>query len=288
MTAKGCPLVQNYEHAAGVLPSIESAVAIFEGEWSSAFPPSAVERRRWPGPARLFEDPRIEWILDRLGSLAGRRVLELGPLEGGHTYMLDHAGAEVVAIESNMHAYLKCLIAKELFQFQPATRILHGDFMTYMEDAVSRHATFDVVLASGVLYHVRDPLRCLELIADLADCVYVWTHYFEPDPERWAPSIRERLRDKWSPEDVGLKSKRLEARARKQHYLEARAWSGFSGGSADYSYWLLREDLLGAFRALGFDDLEVAHDQPDHPNGPSFSVLARRSRAGAQRVPGRS
>ena len=53
-------------------------------------------------------------------------MLELGPLEGAHTYMLDRAGAsEVVAIEGNTRAFLKCLITKELLSM-PSARFLVG------------------------------------------------------------------------------------------------------------------------------------------------------------------
>ncbi len=52
----------------------------------------------------------------------------------------------------------------------------------------------------------------------------------------------------------------------------------FCGGLYDDHRWIEREDLLGVLGALGFDSLEVAHEQVDHPNGPSFSVLARKFR----------
>mgnify|MGYP000154712492 CR=1 FL=1 len=55
------------------------------------------------GSTPLFGDPRIDWACDRLSEwglpIAGRRVLELGPLEAGHTACLRQRGAgEVVAI----------------------------------------------------------------------------------------------------------------------------------------------------------------------------------------------
>ncbi len=92
-------------------PSPQLAVDIFAGEWSSRFPPgSDIDG----GQAELFEDRRISWMIDQLEGVEGLRILELGPLEGGHTYMLDRAGADVVAIEANQRAYLKCLITKEV------------------------------------------------------------------------------------------------------------------------------------------------------------------------------
>ena len=50
---------------------------------------------------------RVTQWLDIIG-VDGRRVLELGPLEGGHSYMLQRAGAaRVLAIEANTRAFLK-------------------------------------------------------------------------------------------------------------------------------------------------------------------------------------
>jgi O-antigen biosynthesis protein len=107
------------------LPAPANAARLFEGEWSSAVPglPS--------GPVNLFEDPRVQWFEERLGGFAGRRVLELGPLEGGHTFMMARGGAEVLAIESNKGAFLRCLIAKETVGM-PKARFLLGDFRKYL------------------------------------------------------------------------------------------------------------------------------------------------------------
>src|SRR5664279_556877 len=79
---------------ASAAPSAQLAVDIFAGEWSSQFP---AELNVSSGPLPLFADPRIEVTIDWLGSgVQGARVLELGPLEGAHTSMLDRAGADVL------------------------------------------------------------------------------------------------------------------------------------------------------------------------------------------------
>ena len=66
-------------------------------------------------------------FLAEIGGVTEKTILELGPLEGGHSYMLDRAGAaQVVAIEGNARAYLKCLIVKELLGL-PRVQFLCGD-----------------------------------------------------------------------------------------------------------------------------------------------------------------
>ncbi len=35
-----------------------------------------------------------------------------------------------------------------------------------------------------------------------------------------------------------------------------------------------RDDIFGALEYFGFDDIRVGNEEPDHPNGPAFSVTA--------------
>ena len=63
---------------------------------------------------------------------AGFACLELGPLEAGHSYILDRAGAlEVLAIEANRRAFLKCLVVKEMIGL-PSVRFVLGDFNEFL------------------------------------------------------------------------------------------------------------------------------------------------------------
>src|SRR5205814_564703 len=104
-------------------PSPQTALDIFAREWASKLPEEFEYLRA--GNVPLFQDSRIEWAGERLG-LKGKSILELGPLEGGHTYMLEKMGAEsIVAIEANTKAFLKCLIIKEILDLKSA-RFLCG------------------------------------------------------------------------------------------------------------------------------------------------------------------
>ena len=68
------------------------------------------------GQVPLFNDDRISWFAEQINSnFEEFSVLELGPLEGGHSYMFEQLGAkEITAIEANSRAFLKCLIIEEL------------------------------------------------------------------------------------------------------------------------------------------------------------------------------
>src|SRR4028119_854753 len=98
-----------------VKPSPQNALDIFKGEWASCLPGSLSVLQA--GKGQLFEDSRILWSVEQVGggTIKGKKIIELGPLEAGHTYMMETLGADsITAIESNTRAYLKCLIIKEL------------------------------------------------------------------------------------------------------------------------------------------------------------------------------
>jgi hypothetical protein len=249
-------------------PAPQNAVDAIPG-WTCALPPEAGANA---GALPLYDDDRIRWMLDQIGPLNGLSVLELGPLEGSHTYMLEKAGAgRVDAIEANKLAYLRCLVFKELVQLTRA-RFHLGNFVHWLEQP---GLCYDLIVASGVLYHLRDPLGFLERAAAATDALFLWTHYMseaampQTDPRRGAfrPSIERR------------EFKGVNVRLYPRSYHKAEANVSFCGGLYDDHRWIERDDLLAALTALGFDSVEIARDQVDHPNGPSFCLLARRAAA---------
>jgi hypothetical protein len=246
-------------------PSPQLAVDIFKGEWSSAFPEFVgVEA----GSAPLFADSRIEWLMEQFDA-RDKCVLELGPLEGAHTWMLERRGARVVAVEGNSRAFLKCLITKSVLEMTNAT-FLHGDFVAHLEQEDTR---YDLVLASGVLYHMQDPLRLLDLMAGLTDELALWTHYFDRD-RLTAAGFARQFADAATPVTTRFGSTYL---LHPRQYLEALQWGGFCGGPAEVANWLERDDLLDYLRALGYTDVTIGFDEPDSQNGPSILLLARRA-----------
>ena len=72
--------------------------------------------------------------------------------------MMQKAGAsKVISVEANNREFLKCLIVKQMLDLKNV-KFLFGDFNRYLEQQERR---FDVVVASGVLYHMTNPSgRC--------------------------------------------------------------------------------------------------------------------------------
>ena len=244
-------------------PSPQNALDIFKGEWSSEVPVKAQS-----GKAKLFEDARLSW-LEKEAGCKGKTVLELGPLEGGHSYTLERLEAKsIVSVESNSHAFLKCLVVKELLGLQRVS-FLYGDFIEYLKET---EQTFEICLASGVLYHMRNPAELIELLSRVCqEYLLIWTHYFDRDILEKDPAFERRF-----PETVTADHKGFKHTLYRTEYLEALDWKGFCGGNTSYTRWMSREDIFRCLEYFGFEPLKVSFDEPLHQNGPALAILARR------------
>jgi hypothetical protein len=245
-------------------PSLQNAVDTVAG-WNTSFPPHLELKA---GALATYNDPRILWAIQNFGPLDGRRVLELGPLEGGHTSMLEAAGAQVDAIEANQRAFLRCLITKEILGLT-RSKFWLGDFMKALETS---EQNYDFIVACGVLYHLTNPLDLVELVAKRTGAVYFWTHVVteesmpRSDPRRFVIAS-----DVEAHQFHGLN-----VRAYRRTYANAQDNVTFCGGLNDEHRWLHRDDLLEALKAVGFTDIRTAHDEPAHPYGPALSIFARK------------
>jgi hypothetical protein len=186
-------------------------------------------------------------------------VLELGPLEGAHTYQLERLGADVVAIEANTEAYLKCLLVKELCGLRRA-RFLYGDCLEYLRHSDEQ---FDMVFCCGILYHMVNPVELIEMMATRTRRVFVWTHYHEPNSK--AVNCRS---------DVVPVT--VQRGGEKYTYYKRnnvdRASPVFWGGNGLSASLMTREDIIRAFYRQGLVQNLVHAEEPTHPGGPAFSL----------------
>jgi len=258
-------MLDQYVHA---VPGAQHALDVFKGEWWSTLPPPC--NGLAAGQLPLFADTRMTWAIETLGGVAGSSVLELGPLEGGHTYMLEQAGAQsIVAIEASTKAFLKCLVVKEVIGLRRAHFML-GDFEAYLRASPAR---FDCAIASGVVYHVRNPVELIHNLARAADRVFIWTHYFDPARLEAIEHMRHRFGGgSHAAEHAGFRHT-----LHRYDYGDFLDTTRFAGGSEEYSHWLSRDDLLGALRHAGFAEITIGQEEPGHTNGPCISLVARKT-----------
>lgn len=216
------------------------------------------------GNASLFDDDRIKWIISELGGVKNKTILELGPLEGGHSYMLEKNGATILSIEANSRAFLKCLIIKELLGLK--SRFLCGNFLEYLEASEEK---FDVCIASGVLYHMTNPVYLIYLLSKTTNNLFIWTHYYDDEIISKNKEINKKFTKGGSLEYGGFRCYLF-----KYHYYDALSWNGFCGGPNEFSYWMSRNDILKCLTHFGFRKIKTQFDHLNHPNGPSFAILA--------------
>lgn len=249
------------------MPAAANAIDIFRGQWAASLPGFVPAELAQEGLPALHADPRLDFFERSIGGFAGRRVLELGPLEASHTFAMHARGAAaIVAIEANIAAFLKCLVVKNLFDLSRARFVL-GDFGPYLQHPPQ----FDVLLACGVLYHMSDPLALIRGMLRAAPAICVWTHYFDEDVIRGRRDLAPRFAPAVIDDFEGLPVVSSE-----QTYPdEALAWGGFCGGAERRTRWLTRDSLVSVFRHAGFA-VDIGEDQPDHPHGPALLFVAHR------------
>ena len=244
-------------------PSPQTAVDIFAGDWTSQLPEGIADTGAQR--ADLFDDPRARWAIEEMGGVTGAKVLELGPLEGGHSYMLVRAGAtSVMSIEANTRAYLKCLIVKEVLGLD-RVRFHCGDFIAYLR---TTRDTFDVCFASGVLYHMQNPAELIALAAKVSDRLYIWSHYFDPSMTELT-NLTWRFPSSTPAEHLGFRHT-----LHRHVYGDALAWSGFCGAGSAASNWMERDEILACLDHFGWNLQAIGWHEPGHPNGPAFALVA--------------
>lgn len=260
--------MSDFKHFFGVAPSDQNALDLFAGEWSS-LPPEG-RRELKAGVTPLFDDPRVAWANDRFnemglaGGFSGRDVLELGPLEGGHAYVMERLGAKsVTAIEANGRAYLKCLIAKEAFRMV-RTRFLLGDCLTYLR---TTHQPFDIGVACGILYHLTNPVELLELLGRRCQALFLWTVFYDPEFVAANPVPGARFSDTLQVDHQGFKHT-----LHRFNYGPSLEWKGFCGGGEVYSYWMEKDDILRALRQYGFRQFRM--EQQPNVHGSALMLVA--------------
>lgn len=103
-------------------------------------------------------DARFDLVVQACGGgLDGRSVVDLGCLEGGFTLAFaQHGAAHALGIEARELSVRRCELARDLLGVTNA-EFVRAD----IKEELGRREPFDVVFATGILYHVSDPAAVL-------------------------------------------------------------------------------------------------------------------------------
>jgi hypothetical protein len=146
---------------------------------------------------------------------------------------------------------------------------LCGDGVEYLRQTA---LSFEVCVASGVLYHMQNPVELIALLAKrCTQHLFLWTHYYDRAIISASKVHAPRFNHTQLAEYGGFQHTLY-----RQEYQKALEWNGFCGGSAPISNWLSRDDLVRCLQYFGFGDLRFNFDDPSHPNGPALAIVATR------------
>jgi 2-polyprenyl-3-methyl-5-hydroxy-6-metoxy-1,4-benzoquinol methylase len=139
-----------------------------------------------PGEPLIEVSPRTRAIHDALSlfvaaPLRGKTAVDLGCLEGGLTFELWRAGLHVTGVEAREDNLARARLVRDHFGAHGEMDFVRADVRHY---AAGRR--FDVVVCSGLLYHLDDPAAYIGRLADLArpgGLLYLDTHVAPEDAD---------------------------------------------------------------------------------------------------------
>jgi len=174
-------------------------------------------------------------------------ILELGSLEGGHSFELASTPGvqRVVALEGREYnleksRYVQGLLGIENVEF------VHSNFET---DGFDHLGKFDAVLSLGVLYHLSRPWEHLVKLHMACPRLFLWTHY------TLAPQAS--LQGGYPGIDV-------------QEYGFEDPLSGLMRSS----FWPTLSGLEAMLKDAGYQDVRIINNDPKHQDGPCITLTA--------------
>jgi SAM-dependent methyltransferase len=170
-------------------------------------------------------------------NLAGKRLVDVGCLEGGYTVEFARCGLEALGIEVRHTNFENCLRVKA------GVNLTHLSFVCDDAWNINEYGAFDVVFCCGLLYHLDRPRLYLGYLAEACREVLIINTHFADKENRGAHNLsevteHEGLRGRWFTEYPDDNTKREDAK-----------WSAWGNVR---SFWPFRDDLADAIRTAGF------------------------------------
>ena len=149
-----------------------------------------------PGEPLISESPRtiaIHESLERFvgSALRGKTAVDLGCLEGGQSFELWRAGLTVLGVEGRKDNWQRCLLIRDHYRAEGEMEFVHSDVREFRPGK-----SFDVVVCSGLLYHLDDPAAYVAVLGQLTasgGMLYLDTHVAPEDVDMPGCEFREFL-----------------------------------------------------------------------------------------------
>jgi 2-polyprenyl-3-methyl-5-hydroxy-6-metoxy-1,4-benzoquinol methylase len=173
--------------------------------------------------------------------LEGKRIADLGCLEGGFSVVFARLGMEVVGIEVRESNYRNCMIVKQ------RTNLPNLSFVCDDAWNVGKYGPFDVIFCCGLLYHLDRPIAFIRQMSEACTKALILnTHFATASTNRHHAlgdlveheGVQGRWYQEYDPKAVADRTA-----------LDQLKWASWSN---ERSFWIQREYLLEAIRAAGF------------------------------------
>ena len=183
-------------------------------------------------------------------SLQGKKVLEIGTLDGLHACQLASAGAIVTASDIRPRNLQRALYRAMYYGLNNITyRLLDMEAM----GAVLKFDEYDLIFHSGCFYHLVNPVAHLREIRGLAAYMLLETHVLDP---RYTPGEIEGYKGCWYPEP---------------------GWKADMGAKdAGKSFWMVDASLEQLFEDCNLSVVKVIYRHFPNPSGPRNCYLLKR------------
>ena len=212
-------------------------------------------------------DLRTKIVIDAAGGLAGKRVIDVGCNEGGFAVeFARHGAAETIGVEARKLSVRRSELVRDLLGLTDL-RFVCGDVLHELARA---QQPFDVVFATGILYHLARPDAALRSMRErCCGFMLLCTHVAHPAASTHGCSDE-------IVEYVGEHGT-FQGRRYSEHGVGPMAHTGgddlWAAWGNDESFWPFEDDLVRMIEIAGFGSIEKvdhhAHSeqwQVDHTN----------------------
>jgi SAM-dependent methyltransferase len=210
--------------------------------WITQF---TINGRKYGGNVSFDEDIRIRLFFECFPDM--HSILELGSLEGGHTFQLGkNPEITVLGIEGREYNITKANFIKELLNIPNVSFVCADLESSHLSD----FGKYDAVFCSGLLYHLPRPWDIIQEISKVTSKVFLWTHYAS---DTKAEETINGYRGFW---------------------YEEFGFNDPLSGLSKKSYWVTKFSLFDMLKKSGFSNVKVFADDQNHPHGPAITLGA--------------
>lgn len=205
-----------------------------------------IEGETFGGHFDALNDARIAQFFEIFP--AAENILELGSLEGGHSFALarNNSVRRVLAIEGREKNIEKAKLVQDAFE-DKKVEFMKADLEKLDFQPLGQ---FDAVFCSGLLYHLPRPWELIPKLAKLGPDIFIWTQISDE-----------------------AKAKKVRSGYRGRFYREGGFLDPLSGLSRK-SFWLSLGSLVTLLTESGYREIKIVEHNLAHPNGAAVTLAA--------------